>query len=105
MKAKDPYYNYGVQSIWVYMETWGFTYKTVYDKAGDYRKTYMGQPRHFESEDKGFRLAYIGDEVVVDERSKHATIITGPSPKDIWTFHAEMHEDNFSLAGFQKFCK
>ncbi len=105
MKAKDPYYNYGIQHIWVHTQTWGYVYKTIYDKAGKYWKTFMGQPRYFESEDKGFHLAYIGDQIVIDERSKHATIITGPSPTDIWNFHAEMEADDFSLAGFQKFCK
>jgi hypothetical protein len=105
MKAKDPYYNYGIQHIWVNPETWGYVYKTIYDKAGKYWKTFMGQPRYFESDDEGFRLAYIGDQILIDERSKHATIITGPSPTDIWNFHAEMDADDFSLAGFQKFCK
>ena len=104
-KAKDPYYSYGIQHIWVYAETWNIVYKTVNDKAGKYWKTFMGQPRHFESEDKAFRLTYIGDQIVIDERSEHATLITGPSPKDIWNYLAEMDENDFSLAGFQKFCK
>jgi len=105
MKAKDPYYSYGKQHIWVYAETWNIIYKTVYDKAGKYWKTFLAQPRYFESQDKGFRLTYIGDQIVVDERSEHATIITGPSPTDIWNYLTEMEENDFSLAGFQKFCK
>lgn len=104
-KAKDPYYNYGTQYVWIYAETWNIVYKTVNDKAGKYWKTFMGQPRHFENSDKGFHLTYIGDQVVIDERSKHATVITGPSPKDIWSYLAELDENDFSLAGFQKFCK
>jgi len=105
IKSKDPYYNYGVQHLWVNAETWGTVYKTIHDKAGKYWKTFMAQPRYFESEDKGFHLTNIGDQLIIDERSNHATVFRGPMPTDIWQFDAEMDEDDFSLAGFQKFCK
>ena len=53
VKAKDPYYNYGIQHLWVQTDTWGSVYKTIFDKAGDYWKTFLAQPRYYESEDKG----------------------------------------------------
>jgi len=34
-----------------------------------------------------------------------ATLISGPTPTDIWQYDVEMDDDDFSLAGFQKFCK
>jgi hypothetical protein len=42
---------------------------------------------------------------MIDERLNHATIFRGPMPADIWEYFSEMDEDDFSLAGFQKFCK
>lgn len=105
VRAKDPYYNYGVQHLWVQTETWGVVYKTIHDKAGKYWKTFLAQPRYFESEDKEFHLAHAGDQVMIDERVNHATIFRGPMPTEIWKYFAEMHRDDFSLAGFQKFCK
>lgn len=105
MKPKDPYYNYGIQHLWVQTETWGPVYKTIYDKAGKYWKTFIVESRCFESEDKGFHHAHSGDQLIVDERSKHATIFRGPMPTELWEYNTEMEEDDFSLAGFQKFCK
>lgn len=104
-KAKDPYYNYGIQRLWVQTETWGVAYKTIYDKAGKYWKTFLAQPRYFESEDGAFRMAHAGDQVVIDERSNHATVFRGPMPTDVWKYFVEMDVNDFSLAGFQKFCK
>jgi len=105
VKAKDPYYNYGIQHLWVQTETWGSIYKTIFDKAGKYWKTFIAQPRYFESGDKAFRLGHVGDQLIIDERVNHATIFRGPMPEDIWNYFAEMDADDFSLAGFQKFCK
>lgn len=104
-KAKDPYYNYGIQQLWVQTETWGVVYKTIYDKVGKHWKTFIGQARYFESEDKTFHLAHAGDQLVIDERANHATIFRGPMPTEIWKYFAELHLDDFSLAGFQRFCK
>jgi hypothetical protein len=105
VKAKDPYYNYGIQHLWVQTDTWGAAYKTIFDKAGDYWKTFLAQPRYFESEDKKFYFAHAGDQVMIDERLNHATIFRGPMPTEIWDYFNDMDEDDFSLAGFQKFCK
>ncbi len=37
-KAKDPYYNYGLQYIWVTADTWGPAYKMVHDRSGKFWK-------------------------------------------------------------------
>jgi hypothetical protein len=105
VKAKDPYYNYGLQHLWVQTETWGAVYKTINDKAGKYWKTFFSQSRYFESQDKEFRFPHVGDQLMIDERLGHATIFRGPMPTDIWDYFAELDDDDFSLAGFQKFCK
>jgi hypothetical protein len=51
------------------------------------------------------KLTCAGEEAGIDKRSEHATHISGPTPADLWQYSAEMVEDDFSLAGFQKFCK
>ena len=59
----------------------------------------------FETEDKKMKLTCAGEEAGIDKRSEHATLISGPTPADLWQCSAGMVEDDFSLAGFQKFCK
>jgi len=105
MEAKDPYYNYGPQELWVDSEGFVPAYKIVNDKAGRYWKIIMQAHACFESEDKVMQLTTSGDQLAIDERSEHATIIRTITPTDIWAFFAEMDENDFSLAGFQKFCK
>jgi len=105
VRAKDPYYNYGPQELWVYQGNCIPHYKIINDRAGKYWKTVMQAVGIFESSDKKMRLTYAGEQAVIDERAEHATLISGPTPNDIWQYDAEMAEDDFSLAGFQKFCK
>jgi len=105
MKPKDPYYNYGIQHLWVQTETWGTVFKTIHDKAGEYWKTFIVEGRCFENKDKGFHHVHAGDQLIIDERSNHATVFRGPMPTDLWQYDTEMEEHDFSLAGFQKFCK
>jgi hypothetical protein len=105
MKPKDPYYNYGPQELWVDSEAFVGAYKVINDKAGRYWKMILQTHACFESEDKEMQLTATMEQLAVDERSDHATIIRGMTPSDIWTFHAEMDEDDFSLGGFAKFCK
>jgi hypothetical protein len=54
--------------------------------------------------DKGFHHVHAGDHLIIDERSNHATVFRGPMPTDLWQYDIEMDENDFSLAGFQKFC-
>jgi hypothetical protein len=105
MKAKDPYYNYGPQELWVYEGNCLPHFKIISDRSGKYWKAVIMAMGIFESRDKEMRLTYAGEQSVIDERSKHATLFSGPTPTDIWQYDIEMEEDDFSLAGFQKFCK
>ncbi|MEW6442312.1 MAG: DUF1329 domain-containing protein [bacterium] len=105
MKAKDPYYTYGIQHLWLHTGTYVAVFKTIYDKSGKHWKTVMLQHACFESGDQKFHLTYAGDQIAIDERADHATAIKGPTPTDIWLYSVELAEDDFSLAGFQKFCK
>ena len=103
--AKDPYYNYGTQELWVYEGNCLPHFKIINDRAGKYWKAVIMAMGLFESRDKEMKLTYAGEQAVIDERAEHATLISGPTPTDIWQYDVEMDEDDFSLAGFQKFCK
>ena len=105
MKAKDPYYNYGPQELWVDSEAFLSAYKIISDKAGKYWKIVMKAHACYESADKQMQFTTTGDQLAIDPRSDHTTIIKAVTPADIWTFHADMDADDFSLAGFSKFCK
>ena len=105
MKAKDPYYNYGPQELWVYQGNCIPHYKIINDRAGKYWKAVIMAIGFFESSDKSTKLTYAGEQLEIDERADHATQVSGPTPTDLWQYGAEMNADDFSLAGFQKFCK
>ena len=105
MKAKDHYYNYGTQYLWVDAEAYIPGYKTINDRSGRYWKTILQAHACYGSADKKMALTYAGDMIAIDERSDHATVIKTVTPTNIWTYFANIDENDFSLAGFQKFCK
>jgi len=105
MKAKDPYYNYGPQELWVDSEAFLKVYKVINDKSGKYWKMIMQAHSCYESADKEMQFTVSGDQLAIDPRTDHTTIIKGIGPSNIWTFFAEMEEHDFSPAGFTKFCK
>jgi hypothetical protein len=43
--------------------------------------------------------------LVVDDRARHASLIRGASKKNIWQYHVELDLADFTLGGFQKYCK
>ncbi|MEW6441922.1 MAG: DUF1329 domain-containing protein [bacterium] len=105
MKAKDRYYNYGTQYLWVEAQTYGCSYKVIHDRAGDYWKTLFisGAPCH--SDDKSMRFLTLTSQQMIDDRTDQSGVIEDCSPRNIWVFFAEMDANDFSLAGFQKLCK
>jgi hypothetical protein len=105
MKPKDPYYNYGPQYLWVEAEIFGCAYKVIHDKSGAYWKTFFSSAMACESADKQMRFISLASQQAVDDRGDHASVIEDASPRNIWCFFAELDLDDFSLAGFQKFCK
>ncbi len=105
MKPKDPYYNYGPQILWVEAEIFGCAYKVIHDKSGAYWKTFFSAAMACESPDKKMRFISLASQQAVDDRSDHASVIEDASPRNIWHFFAKLDLNDFSLAGFQKFCK
>ncbi len=105
MRPKDPYYNYGVQHLWISAEAYSPVFKVIRDRSGAHWKTLVKARMAGESEDKAMRLTILGDTIYVDERSKRATLGPVAAPEISITYFANIGLDNFSLAGFQRFCK
>lgn len=105
MKPKDPYYNYGPQYLWIEAEVFGCAYKVIHDKSGSYWKTFFSSAAACESADKKVRFITLASQHAVDDRSRHGSVIEDASPRNIWHFYADVDVNDFSLSGFQQFCK
>jgi hypothetical protein len=105
MTPKDKYYNYGTHYIWISTETWSATYKVIHDRGGLYWKTLFTAAAFVQSADKTTRFVAGPCQNVVDERYDHATVTKILCPENIWTFFARVNPNDFTLAGFQKYCK
>ena len=104
-KAKDPYYNYGIQYIWVTADTWGPTYKMVHDRSGKFWKFISVTTSGFQTNDGKVKFLAWLDHLIVDSRRDHATTISQLHPDTMLTYNAVLDLNDFSLAGFQKYCK
>ena len=104
-KSKDPYYNYGIQYIWVDAELWTPLYKMVHDRTGKFWKFIMVTLVGLESMDKKDKLLVAVDHLIVDPRRDHATYLKITNPDSEFIFFADLDVNDFSLAGFQKYCK
>jgi hypothetical protein len=106
-KARDRYYNYGTQYLWVDAEFYMPVYKVIHDRAGDYWKCLTTFMVALSSEDGKVRMIAPGGQMAVDDRSQHASVglagstATGESS----AFEAVLDRNDFSLAGFLKLCK
>ncbi len=107
--AKDPYYNYGRQIFWFDAESFQPLYKIIYDRAGKYWK---GGLMVYITYDTGQKVGDFdkfndpsGGEVFFDERTNHATV--QHCHMGAWVHRADkyVNKNDFTLAGFQKFCK
>jgi len=102
---KDPYYNYGLQYIWVDAENWAPLHKIINDRANEFWKLSFHAELNYESRDKKVKISTAGNQIVLDERNRRSTISLPATRKNIWTFFANVERDTFSLAGFQRYCK
>jgi hypothetical protein len=105
VKPKDPYYNYGAHYIWIDTKTFACNYKVIHDRSGAYWKTFVKGDSGCISKDKKMKLLTVAIQLIVDDRSDHATVINNFSPKNVFTHFAQTDLNDFSLAGFQRFCK
>ena len=103
--AKDPYYNYGRQIIWCDPEAYNPCIKVIYDRAGNYWKTSYNQLYVSESADRKVRVMQLAIQNMVDDRLRHAGITECASKRNIWVYFAKVDMNDFTVAGFQKYCK
>ena len=104
-KSKDPYYNYGTQYIWVFADSWGPAYKMVHDRSEKFWKFLSATTAGYKTDDGKVKFLSWMDHVIVDTRREHATVISQLHPDTNLVFNAVLDLNDFSLAGFQKFCK
>jgi hypothetical protein len=104
-RARDPYYNYGLQYFWIDTETYAAFYKVIYDRSGDYWKASFSAFSGYRSPGDEIRMHGLSHGAVVDDRRSHATGTELISPRHIVTINIDLDLRDFSLAGFQKYCK
>jgi len=104
-KPKDPYYNYGVQRIWIDRETMGPLYKIMNDRSGKFWKFALVTTTGWETADKRHKFLAWTDHLVVDQKRDHASYIRLFDPRTGLVFFTKLDLNDFSLAGFQKYCK
>jgi hypothetical protein len=104
-RAKDPYYNYGVQRLWVDTETYAVFYKIIHDRAGDYWKASFAAFAGYRSPGDEMKLHALSHGVMIDDRTGHATGTELISPRHILYVGVDFDMRDYSLAGFQKWCQ
>ena len=105
MRPKDRYYNYGAQTIWVDAQTYSCNYKVIHDRSGQYWKTYLKGDIPCEDASGRLKILTLGTQQVVDDRTNHCTVIEGISRRNTYVYFARVDLNDFTLGGFQKYCK
>ena len=77
----------------------------VHDRSDKFWKFMSVTTSGFQTPDKGVKFLAWLDMLVVDSRREHATTISQLHPDTLLTFNAVLNLNDFSLAGFQKYCK
>jgi hypothetical protein len=103
--AKDPYYNYGRQIIWFDPAMRVPKFKVIYDRAGDYWKTMIISAGAYVADDKTYHQPGLDIQDVIDDRTRHASQNRTAAKDNIWRYHVEVDMADFTMAGFQKYCK
>jgi len=103
--AKDKYYNYGPQKMWVDAGVYTPTYKVISDRSGAYWKVEWQALGVLENADKSFQTSGLANMMAFDDRSQHACVLILYSPDNSTRYLAQHDRNDFSLGGFQKLCK
>jgi hypothetical protein len=103
--AKDKYYNYGPQQLWIDADCYTPTYKVIADRASTYWKTEWQSLGGVSNEDGSIQLVGLANMMAFDDRSQHASAVELYKPRNSTRYFAEMDKNDYSLGGFQKLCK
>ena len=105
-KPKDPYYNYGTCILWLDAARNAAAFKINFDRADKYWKTCVHPLILLGTKDEKSKFIAWAGMVMVDDRTDHASVSVQCDPKLKWAWEIRnMKEDDYSLGGFQKFCK
>lgn len=104
-KSKDPYYNFGVQYLWMDAESGMALLKVIHDRSGKYWKTNLISGAGFLCKEDGKKMEIYSLQEFVDDRTKRATYVTAMGSRTPYIFGDELDLNIFSLSGFARFCK
>ncbi|MEW6444033.1 MAG: DUF1329 domain-containing protein [bacterium] len=104
-KSKDPYYNYGTQTLWLHRDTYQVAFKVIHDRADAYWKTVWLGESAIESPDGKIRLIVPQSMIGTDDRTDHSTVILNFGSRNAITLNVTHDLNDYSLSGFQKLCK
>jgi hypothetical protein len=104
-EAKDKYYNYGPQQLWVDAGCYTPTYKVISDRSGAYWKTEWQSLGGASNADGSIKLVGLANMMAFDDRSQHASCLVLYNPNNTTRYFAQMDQNDYSLGGFQKLCK
>jgi hypothetical protein len=104
-EAKDKYYNYGPQQLWIDGGCYTPTYKVISDRSGAYWKTEWQALGGVSNADGSVQLVGLANMMAFDDRSQHASCLVLYNPRNSTRYYAEMDKNDYSLGGFQKLCK
>jgi len=104
-EAKDKYYNYGPQQLWVDAGFYTPTYKVISDRSATYWKVEWQTMNANQSADGAIRIMGLANMMAFDDRSNHACNLVLTAPKNTTRYFAILDRNDFSLGGFQKLCK
>ena len=103
---RDPYYNYGRQIFYVDPVAHIGYYKIIYDRSGKHWKTLVVSYGGVESADRStMKMIHLYFHLIVDEKARHATVNEAVSQRNTAYYLADNKLNDYTLAGFQKFCK
>jgi hypothetical protein len=103
--AKDKYYNYGPQQMWVDAEVYTPTYKVISDRSESYWKVEWQALCALQTKDKSYMTSGLANMMAFDDRSQHACVLVLAHPDNHSRYLAQHDRNDFSLGGFQKLCK
>ena len=74
---------------------------TASDSTGD-KSVYVYA---YGSADGKMKFMLVDIQDIVDDRSQHASLCENASQRNLWKLHAVVDMNDFTLSGFQKYCK
>ena len=77
----------------------------AHDRSDEFWKILVCSTAGFQTASKDLKFLAWTDQLIVDPRRDHATWIKIVSPKAKLVFNAVLDLQDFTLGGFQKYCK